>query len=369
MDYRQERITTLHDLTDAVPAMPGGESAVVVPIAGESEAAVTPAHVFEALETVGPDSVVVPLRAPRAVAAAFDRWAGDFDLDVTTLWCNAPTVAPLLEDHGLDGAMGKGRDVWLGLGLAAGRADYVAVHDADASTYSPKHVPRLLAGLEMGYEFVKGYYARVEDGQLYGRLARLFVAPLLRALSRAHDDPLLDYLAAFRYPLAGEFAVTAETARSIRAQRAWGLEVGMLGEAYSVVGATATAQVDLGIHRHDHRPVGGRGGLSTMAGEVGEALFQALEDHGLAPDYERLPDAYRDAADTLIRQYGADAAVNGLDYDAESERSQAQSYAESIRAPGPDDRLPAWTATDLSPSAVLSASREALDGPGGSRPD
>ena len=360
MDYLQDRITTLHDLTDAVPALPEGESAVVVPIAGESEAAVTPTHVFEALETVGPDEVVVPLRGEPDIAAAFDRWVGDFDLDVTTLWCNAPAVGPLLADHGLDGAMGKGRDVWLGLGLAASRADYVAVHDADASTYSPRHVPRLLAGLELGYGFVKGYYARVEDGQLYGRLARLFVAPLLRALSRAHDHPLLAYLSAFRYPLAGEFALTAEAARSIRAQRAWGLEIGMLGEAYDVVGETATAQVDLGMHRHDHRPVGGRGGLSTMAGEVGEALFRVLEDHGLAPDYERLPDAYRDAADTLVRQYGADAAVNALSYDADAERSQVESYAENLRTPGPDDRLPPWTETTLSSTSVLEVSRDAL---------
>ena len=114
MDYLQERITTLHNLTDAVPAMPDGDSAVVVPIAGEREPAVTPTHVFEALETVGPSVVVVPLRAPRAVAAAFERWAGQFALDVRTLWCNAPTVAPVLDDHGLDGPMGKGRDVWLG---------------------------------------------------------------------------------------------------------------------------------------------------------------------------------------------------------------------------------------------------------------
>jgi glucosyl-3-phosphoglycerate synthase len=135
----------------------------------------------------------------------------------------------------------------------------------------------------------------------------------------------------------------------------------MLGEAYDVVGEAATAQVDLGMHRHDHRPVGGRGGLSTMAAEVGEALFRVLEDHGLAPDYERLPDAYRDAADTLIRQYSADATVNALTYDAEAERSQVQSYAESIRAPGPDDRLPPWTETTLSPTAVLAASRDALD--------
>ena len=208
-----------------------------------------------------------------------------------------------------------------------------------------------------------------KDGQLYGRLARLFVAPLLRALSSAHDDPLLSYLSAFRYPLAGEFAFTADAARSIRAQRAWGLEIGMLGEAYDVVGETATAQVDLGMHRHDHRPVGGRGGLSTMAQEVGEALFRVLEDHGLQPDYERLPDAYRDAADTLVRQYGADAAVNGLSYDHDAERSQVQSYAESIRAPGPDDRLPAWTGTTLSPTSVLAASRDALGQPSDSRLD
>jgi len=330
---------------------------------------VTPTHVFEALETVGPSVVVVPIRAPRAVAAAFERWAGQFSLDIRTLWCNAPTVAPVLDDHGLDGPMGKGRDVWLGLGLAANVADYVAVHDADASTYSSAHVPRLLAGLELGHEFVKGYYARVEDGQLYGRLARLFVAPLLRALSTAHDHPVLSYLSAFRYPLAGEFAVTAETARSIRAQRAWGLEIGMLGEAYDVVGEAATAQVDLGMHRHDHRPVGGRGGLSTMAEEVGEALFRVLEDNGFAPAYGELPDSYRDAADALLDQYAADAAVNGLSYDIDSERSQVDAYAERIREPGRDDRLPAWRDTRLSPETVFEAARDALDRADGTRLD
>ena len=369
MDYLQERITTLHNLTDAVPAMPDGPTAVVVPIAGESDAAVQATHVFETLAEVGPDEVVVPLRSTPAVAADFDRWVADFDLDVTTLWCNAPTVAPLLDAYGLGGRMGKGRDVWLGLGLAAGRADYVAVHDADATTYSAAHVPRLLAPLTMDHRFVKGYYARVEDGQLYGRLARLFVAPLLRALSADHNHPLLDYLSAFRYPLAGEFAVTAEAARSIRAQRAWGLEIGMLGEAYDVVGEAATAQVDLGLHRHDHRPVGGRGGLSTMAQEVGAALFRVLEDNGLSPDYERLPDAYRTAAAALVRQYGADATVNGLGYDPEAERSQVESYAASIRPPGADDRLPAWNDTTLSPTAALDASREALGRASGTQLD
>lgn len=368
MDYLQERITTLHNLTDAVPAMPDGDSAVVVPIAGEREDAVTPTHVFDALATVGPHEVIVPLRGPHEVAAAFERWVEGFDVDVTVVWCNAPTVTPVLDANGLDGRMGKGRDVWLGLGLAASRADYVAVHDADASTYSEAHVPRLLAPLEHGHAFAKGYYARIEDGRLYGRLARLFVAPLLRALSAEFQDPLLSYLSAFRYPLSGEFAVTAEVARSVRAQRAWGLEIGMLGEAYDAVGEAGTAQVDLGMHRHDHRPVGGRGGLSTMAGEVGAALFRILDDHGLSPAYEDLSGEYRDAAEALIRQYGTDAAVNGLDYDPDDERSQVAAYADSIVPPGPDTRLPPWRDTDLSPTAALDASREALEDPDGTRP-
>ncbi|MFB6308807.1 MAG: glycosyl transferase family 2 [Haloarculaceae archaeon] len=369
MDYLQERITTLHDLTDPLPEAPVSDSVVVVPIAGERREAVTPTHVFEALAAVGPKEVVVPLRAPAEVARAFDRWTDGFDVSVTTLWCSAPAVDRLLADHGLDSeggdesgddADGKGRDVWLGLGVAAARGEYVAVHDADATTYSEQHVPRLLAPLSTGHEVVKGYYARVEDGRLFGRLVRLFVAPLVRALGDRHAHPLLDYLAAFRYPLAGEVAMSADAARRVRAQRAWGLEIGMLGEWFDIAGETGTAQVDLGVHRHSHRPVGGHGGLSSMADEVGEALFRALDDHGIEPDYGTLPEAYRAAAGRLIEQYGADARFNGLDHDAESEREQVRAYESSIAPPGADTRLPAWDDTDLSPGAVARAARSAL---------
>lgn len=362
MDYAQEPITTIHRLTDAVPELPAGHNAVVVPIAAGDGQPVTPTHIFETLASVGPTRVIVPFRGSAETTTQFRRWLREFDIDTTLLWCNAPTIEPLLAEYGLDGEMGKGRDVWLGLGLAASTADYVAVHDADASTYSAAHVPRLLAPLASGHKFVKGYYARVEDNTLYGRLARLFVAPLLAALSDEHDEPLLSYLSAFRYPLAGEFALTGDVARRLRAQRAWGLEIGMLGETYDIVGSEATAQVDLGMHRHDHRPVAGRGGLATMAGEVGAALFRALEDHDCTPDYDRLPERYRHAARTLINKYETDAEVNGLAYDAASERQQTEAYAEQIGPPGADERLPAWAETELSPEAVHNASDEALRG-------
>ncbi len=356
MDYAQEYVATLHDLSNQVPAAPLEQSAVVVPIAGGQPKDVTPKHVFETLEAVGPGSVVVPLRAPEETAAAFRGWVERFDLSVTTLWCNADGVEALLERHGLGGEHGKGRDVWLGLGVAADRAEYVAVHDADATTYDEHHVPRLLAPLAQNYAFVKGYYARVEQGRLYGRLTRLFVAPVLEALRESRQDVFLDYLSAFRYPLAGEFALTAKAARRVRAQRTWGLEIGLLGEAYEVAGRAGSAQVDLGFHRHDHRPVQGHGGLSSMADEVGAALFRSLDDHGIHPEYEVLRERYHGAADRLVEQYAADAAFNGLSSDVAAEREQVRTYASSIRPPGADSRLPAWVDTELSPSAVVAAS-------------
>jgi len=362
MDYAQEYVATLHDLTDPTPEAPLAESAVVVPIAGTNPADVRAEHVFETLASVRPARVVVPLRAPEQTVYAFEQWVERFDLPVTVLWCNAESVDATLARHGLAGESGKGRDVWLGLGVAASQAKYVAVHDADATTYSESHVPRLLAPLQGEYEFVKGYYARVEDQQLYGRLTRLFVVPLLQALSDQHDTEILRYLSAFRYPLAGEFALTSEAATHIRAQRTWGLELGVLGDAHAIAGRKHSAQVDLGVHRHDHRPVEGRAGLSTMADEVGNALFRVLTDNGLDLDYEALQNTYHDAAMRLVDQYAADASFNGLSYDPEAEREQVSVYASSIEPPGVDTRLPPWNQVDLSPATVLGASHEATAG-------
>jgi glucosyl-3-phosphoglycerate synthase len=316
-------------------------------------------RVLETLETVDPERVVVALRADAGAIPTVVDWLEGFDLRLTVLWCTADPLEARLADAGLDGPAGKGRDVWLGLGVAA-ESDYVVVHDADATSYAASHVPRLLAPLAGDLSFSKGYYARVENGRLYGRLARLFVAPLLRALRAEHDHPLLAYLEAFRYPLAGEFATTGDCARRLRAQRGWGLELGSLGEAFGVAGADGTAQVDLGIHEHDHRAVAGPAGLGDMAWEVGDALFRALADHGVEPDVTQLRDRYRTVADRLVDQYAADAAFNGLAYDPAAEREQVETYAEAIDAPGPDRRLPAWRDAPIDPSAIRAASADAI---------
>ena len=57
------------------------------------------------------------------------------------------------------------------------------------------------------YQFCKGYYFRLAEGRLKGRVSRLLVTPLLRALKIVlGSSEYLEYLDSFRYPLAGEFS-------------------------------------------------------------------------------------------------------------------------------------------------------------------
>ena len=364
MEYVQERIATLHAYDDPDPSAPVEQAAVVVPLAGRDRETSAVERVFSTLEEVGPGRVIVALQSgPEAVGDAVD-WLESFDLPLTVLWCDAPPVEAALASAGLAGSTGgKGRDVWLALGLA-GDAEYVVVHDADATTYDHTHVSRLLAPVAADYGFSKGYYARVENDRLYGRLCRLFVVPLVRALAAEHDTDLLSYLSAFRYPLAGEFATTGDLARRLRVPRGWGLELGTLGDIFRQTGFAGTAQVDLGTHEHDHRPVAGGRGLGQMAGEVGRTLFTVLEEHDIDPDYGGLPARYGAVGRRLVEQYAADAAFNGLDHDAEAERAQVERYAEAIAAPGGDDRLPAWRETPIDPGRIADRSAEALAGVG-----
>ncbi|MCU4717548.1 glycosyltransferase family protein [Halapricum hydrolyticum] len=361
MEYVQERVTTLHDFGGADPDAPTDRATVVVPMTERDHASLAAERVFSTLEAVSPGRVLVALRAGPDRVSEVHAWLETFDLPLVILWCDSPPLTEALAAADLNGRRGKGRDVWLALGVAAADSEFVVVHDADAKSYAPTHVPRLLFPLAHGFAFSKGYYARVENDHLYGRLNRLFYVPLVRALEDAHDAPILSYLAAFRYALAGEFAMTADLARRVRVPRTWGLEVGTLGGAFEDAGFEDTAQVDLGQHEHDHRSVSGPDGLGEMCQSVGRALWWVLEDAGVEPDFETLPDRYRERAATLIEQYAADAAFNGLAYDRSDEREQVTAYAETITPPDDDTRLPAWTDAPISPETVRERSREGLD--------
>lgn len=361
MEYIQERVTTLHDFGGASPTAPVGRASVVIPLTAADYESPASSAVFETVADVDPERVIVPLRAPRDRVLEVIAWIESFDLPVTVLWCNAPAVASLVAAYGIDANAGKGLDVWLALGLASD-SEYVVVHDADAETYDETQIPRLLHPLANGHTFSKGYYARVEEDGLYGRLCRLFVTPLVRVLEADNRAPMLSYLSAFRYPLAGEFAVTGEMARSLRPPGGWGLEIATLCDAYDHAGFARSAQVDLGIHRHEHRPVDGDGGLGTMAREVGATLVARLESAGVDIDYDTLVDRYQDCASDLVAQYSLDAAFNDVPFDAESEQAQVETYAAAIAAPDEQPWLPAWRETPLDPTAVENRSADALAG-------
>jgi glucosyl-3-phosphoglycerate synthase len=358
MDYAQGRIATLHDFGRADPDAPMERTTVVVPMTDREYEGVAAEGVLSGLERVCPERVVVPLRAPPDSVARVADWLASFDLPLSVVWCNGPALSRLLDDRGLNGSAGKGRDVWLALGLAD--TEYVALHDADSRTFQPADVRRLVYPLADGYAFSKAYYARVENRRLYGRLNRLLYAPLVAALRDRDRAPVLDYLGAFRYALAGECAMTAALARRLRIQRQWGLEVGTLGDAYAHAGFDATAQVDLGTYEHDHRAVTGPGGLSEMSRGVAAALLRAAEEHGVTPDYETLPARYRETARRFVRQYAADAGFNDLDYDHDGELAQVEAYSEAVMPPGPDGRLPAWADADLDAEEVREAAERDL---------
>ena len=111
-----------------------------------------------------------------------------------------------------------------------------------------------ITNTSLGYEFCKGYYARY-GSSLYGRVTRLFVTPLLRAFSPILGPvKLVDYLQSFRYPLAGEFAITTDLARANRIPADWGLEIGMLCEVYRNCSLKRICQVNLADnYQHKHR--------------------------------------------------------------------------------------------------------------------
>jgi glucosyl-3-phosphoglycerate synthase len=357
MEYVQERVTTLHDFDTgpAVEDLPLDATAVVVPMTESEYGHPTTERLLETLAAVGPDRILTPLRVPAADLAAYTDWLTAISPRIEPLWCNSPAMADRLAAHGLDGPTGKGRDVWLALGLAAETHEYVVVHDADIATYDAEHVPRLLWPLADGAAVSKGYYARVENDRLFGRLFRLFYRPIVRALLATRPTPLVRFLAAFRYALAGDIGLTAERARGLRFERDLGLEVGTLCEVFRTVDTGDVVQVDLGRYEHDHRPVDGEGGLATAAEAVAAALFRAIEATDGAVDYDRLRTDYHETARRLVKQYGADARFNGLTYDAASEREQVDAYAAAIGPPSDDDRLPAWSETALTPAAVREA--------------
>lgn len=272
---------------------------------------------------------------------------------VRVLWNDGPRIGELktrMREHSLYlGEPGKGLAAWLAYGYVLGDDSIraIALHDCDILTYEPVLLHRLVYPIvnpNLDYEFCKGFYARVTD-RLHGRVTRIFVTPLVRALQKmlGHAE-FLDYLDSFRYPLAGEFCMNADVARINRIPSNWGLEVGTLAEVYRNYATRRVCQVDLGIdYEHKHQATGvdeaKPAGLMRMAREIASTLFQALAGDGVAlPEsfLRSLRSTYLRCAQDAIRQYSDLSSINGLAYDRHTEDTLAEAFGRALERAGED---------------------------------
>jgi glucosyl-3-phosphoglycerate synthase len=284
------------------------------------------------------------------------------------LWNDGPRLRELdaeLTELGLAPTEpGKGRNVWYCFGyvLASGRAQAVAVHDCDIVTYERSMLARLLypvANPAFSYEFSKGYFPRVGSGKLHGRVARLFVTPLLRSLRTVFGpSDYLDFLDSFRYPLAGEMAVRGDVLSDLRIPSDWGLEVGVLSEMYRNYALNRLCQVEIAdIYDHKHQDLGAddkNAGLQKMSREIAKTIFRKMATHGVVftPETARTIKAtYHRKALDLVEAFYHDALMNGLSFDRHQEEQTVELFGSTIldavdrllEAPLETPFIPSWS--------------------------
>lgn len=263
------------------------------------------------------------------------------------LWNNGPRMralfAKLAANELNTGVAGKGRNVWIcfGYALASEQARMVAVHDCDILTYDREFLARLcypVSHPSLGFDFCKGYCARVTD-RLNGRVMRLLVTPLLRALrSLVGQHPYLVYMDSYRYPLSGEVAMEVDLARRVRIPHDWALEVGMLAEVFRNCAPRAICQSELS-ENYDHKhqelsPRDAEKGLNKMAIDIAKSIFRRMAAEGIRLDaglFDSLLSAYMRQAEDTLRFYAVDAAINGLKYPRHDEEGAVSTFVRSIQ--------------------------------------
>ncbi|EMI26490.1 glycosyltransferase family protein [Rhodopirellula europaea] len=283
------------------------------------------------------------------------------------LWTDGPEVQGLyneLIESGIDVSVpGKGRSVWTAFGylLDDPNIETFVLHDCDIVDYDRQLLTRLCLPMVhpgLDFEFCKAYYARVTD-RMHGRVVRLLVAPLLRALMQCFpENQFVRFLGNFRYPLSGEFSLTRNLARTNRVASDWGLEVGTLADVYRNTSHKRVCQVDLArLYEHKHQTLAvdqPSSGLIKMALDILTTIYRTLASQGIVfgeSTFVTLRASFLRIAQDCIRQYAADARVNSLKYDRHSEEMAIEAFAQCVTQageifaadPSGNPSIPNWT--------------------------
>lgn len=302
------------------------------------------------------------------------------------LWNDGPRLQAIhasLQKAGLaPPEPGKGRNVWYCLGylLASAKSEVVGLHDCDILTYDRHMLARLLypvAHPEFNYKFCKGFYSRVAEGKINGRVCRLLVTPLLRSFKKVFgSSDYLEYMDSFRYTLAGEFSLQRNVIGDLRIPSDWGLEIGVLSEMHRNYSMDHLCQIDI-AHNYDHKHQdlsadNDQQGLSKMSIDIVKTFFRNLTSQGVVFDMETfrtLQSCYLKTALSMVEAYHSDAMLNGLYFDLHAEEQAVELFAKNILKAGqsflerPLERpvIPSWNRVSDALPDILSQLYRAVE--------
>jgi glucosyl-3-phosphoglycerate synthase len=395
--YQNGTVTTLHNLAQREPADMAAE---LLEFSKKRPLGLILPSLFSELEGKALPDIINKLKGVEYLSeivigldrADLDQYKhalslfGELPQHHKVLWNDGPRLQAIdakLQALGLaPKELGKGRNVWYCMGyiLASGKAESIALHDCDILTYERELLDRLLypvANPLFNYEFSKGYYARVAGGKINGRVSRLLVTPLIKALKKTvgHCD-YLEYMDSFLYPLAGEFSFRRDVLSDIRIPSDWGLEIGVLSEMYRNYAPNRICQVDIAAtYDHKHQDLSldnDQGGLSKMSVDITKSFIRKLATQGetfTSEKFRTLKATYYRIALDYVETYRNDAMMNGLQLDIHSEEKAVEMFAENILTAGhtfleqPMDTpfIPSWNRVVSAIPDILSQLKEAVE--------
>lgn len=231
---------------------------------------------------------------------------------------------------------GKGKNMFISFGIAiALGAESIGLIDADIRTFKRIQLDRLFYPVVvLDYDFSKAYYARIsEGGELYGRVKRLLLDPLLLSLKRKFTETreermlrLIDFLLTFNYQLSGEVAFHVDLLKKMRFATNWGVEIFTLIEVYRKASSPAQVMFSDEPFDHKHQDVSIEDqakGLNRMAIDIVTTLMNALiieEGLDISDTFFRdLAITYQAVAEDQIKKHSDDASFSNLKHDRDAE--------------------------------------------------
>jgi glucosyl-3-phosphoglycerate synthase len=194
---------------------------------------------------------------------------------------------------------GKGEVLWRS--LAATTGDVLVFVDSDLRDFTTSFVTGLLGPLltEPAVQLVKATYDRyLTHGETVvpaggGRVTELVARPVLNL----HWPQL----AGFVQPLSGEYAARRTLLEQLPFPTGYGVEIGILVDAFRLVGLDGLAQVDLSRRKHRNQEIGK---LGRMSSEILQVALERLRREGRlaldAPPVTELVQFERSEDDYLV---------------------------------------------------------------------